>query len=143
MNAKLKHLEFIQNTISRMGGNLFILKGWAVTLVIALFTFIAKENNGVFILFAFVILITFWIIDGFYLSRERCYRALYDSVRVKKEKDIDFEMKYEKFYSKKNTWISSIFSQTLLIFYGSLAIATIIIVQILNLQLIEIIIKIN
>jgi hypothetical protein len=36
IEAKLKHLEFIQNTISRMAHNSFLLKGWAITMLGAL-----------------------------------------------------------------------------------------------------------
>jgi hypothetical protein len=35
--AWVKHLEFIQNAITRMATNSFWLKGWAVTLVAATF----------------------------------------------------------------------------------------------------------
>ena len=30
---KLKHLEFIQNIITRMNSNSFVIKGWSITLV--------------------------------------------------------------------------------------------------------------
>lgn len=46
---KLKHLEFIQDMISRMAKNSFALKGWAVTLVAALFALAAKETKRKFI----------------------------------------------------------------------------------------------
>jgi hypothetical protein len=32
MDAKLKHLEFIQAVISRMSTSSFIFKGWAITI---------------------------------------------------------------------------------------------------------------
>jgi len=36
MEAKLKHLEMIQDVIKRMASNSFLLKGWSLTLVVAL-----------------------------------------------------------------------------------------------------------
>ena len=33
---KLKHLEFIQNIITRMNTNSFLIKGWAVTIASAI-----------------------------------------------------------------------------------------------------------
>jgi len=33
-----KHLELIQAVITRMAGNSFLIRGWSVTLVSALFT---------------------------------------------------------------------------------------------------------
>ena len=43
VSNKLKHLEFIQAAINRMAGNLFMLKGWSVTLIAALFALAAKD----------------------------------------------------------------------------------------------------
>lgn len=120
MDKKIKHLEMIQNIITRMSGNLFLLKGWAITLIVALFAFIAKENNGVYMLFAFCILFIFWILDGFFLSLEKCFRDLYKEVCNKNENEIDFSMNYKKYQKGKNTWFRSIFSKTLFIFYGTL-----------------------
>lgn len=143
MSNKQKHLEFIQTIITRMGNNLFILKGWAVTLIVALFTFIAKDGNGIYILFSYFVLIIFWILDGYFLSRERCFRKLYNHVRIKKEKDIDFSMNYKKFEKGKNTWFRSIFSKTLTIFYGTLLVVISIVVFFLNSKEISIRIKLN
>lgn len=122
MDSKVKHLELIQEVISRIGGNLFILKGWTITLVIALLTLAAKDTKGFYLLFAFISILIFWLLDGYFLSVERCYRGLYDSVRKKKDKDINFSMDYSPFYRGKNTWAKAMFSKTLLIFYGVLLI---------------------
>ncbi len=48
MEAKLKHLELSQGVINRMAGNSFLLKGWSVTLVSALFALSAKDSNQMF-----------------------------------------------------------------------------------------------
>jgi hypothetical protein len=45
MENKLKHLEFIQQAINRMASNLFLLKGWTVTLIAAMFALAAKESR--------------------------------------------------------------------------------------------------
>jgi len=126
MEKKIKHLEMIQNIITRMSGNLFLLKGWAITLIVALFTFIAKENNNVYILFAFCVLFVFWILDGFFLSMERCFRELYKEICNKSEEEINFIMNYKKYQNGKNSWFRSIFSKTLSIFYGALLLVMII-----------------
>jgi hypothetical protein len=115
---KQKHLEFIQNVISRMAGNLFYLKGWTITLVAALFAFFAKEANHNTILIVYFPVIILWILDGFFLSQERLFRALYDHVRKLDEKQIDYSMDTSKFKNdRRNTWAISMFSDTLLIFY--------------------------
>lgn len=125
MEKKIKHLEMIQSIISRMSGNLFLLKGWAITLIVALFTFITKESDNIYILFSFCILFIFWILDGFFLSIEKCFRELYKEVCSKKEDEINFLMNYKKYQKGKNTWFRTIFSKTLFIFYGSLLFAII------------------
>jgi ammonia channel protein AmtB len=119
MENKRKHLEFIQGIISRMGGNLFFLRGWTITLIGALLALFSKNNSPDYI-FYFLILVVFilWILDGYFLSQERSYRDLYNHVRKLKEEDIDFSLDisvYQKY--KKNTLIYSMFSYTLLVFY--------------------------
>ncbi|MEK7309547.1 MAG: hypothetical protein AAB038_01860 [Planctomycetota bacterium] len=124
MGQKEKHLEFIQSVINRMAVNSFWIKGWIITLVAALFVLSAKDSNNLYLLIAFLPIPAFWILDGYYLWQERLFRALYNYVRVKNGDQIDFSMKTndlpKEFTSKKDTWIRSIFSITLGIFYGSL-----------------------
>jgi len=119
MENKRKHLEFIQNIISRMAGNLFFLRGWTITLVGALLALFSKNNSPDYVFyFLIVVVLIFWILDGYFLSQERSYRDLYNHVRELKEEEIDFSMDisgYQKY--KKNTLIYSMFSLTLLIFY--------------------------
>lgn len=118
MENKWKHLEFIQGVISRMAGNLFFLRGWTITLIAALFTFFVKGENTDFIFVVYFPVIIFWILDGYFLSQERLFRALYNHVRKLDEKDIDFSMNTSEYKKdKRNGWICSMFSGTLLFFY--------------------------
>jgi uncharacterized membrane protein len=127
MEAKLKHLEMIQGVINRMASNLFFLKGWSITLIAALFALSAKDANSKYILVAFVPLIIFWILVGYFLSQERLYRSLYDDVRKLEEKNIDFSMDTRKYKTnKRNGWWHSLFAPTLLWFYLSLIVVMLI-----------------
>ena len=119
MDSKLKHLEFLQGVINRMAGNSFLLKGWSVTLAAALFALAAKDANLRLIALGYYPILVFWVLDGFFLSQERLYRALYDKVRKIPEADIDFAMDTREFYKGRNTWAAAILSKTLLIFYGA------------------------
>lgn len=56
---KIKHLEFIQNVITRMNSNSFMIKGWCVTLVAALFALGAKDSNVNFAIIAYIVIPTF------------------------------------------------------------------------------------
>lgn len=142
MSDKQKHLEFIQAIVSRMGSNLFMLKGWTVTLIVALFTFLSKENNN-FVIISFSIILIFWILSGFFLSKERCFKKLYNQVRKKDEKKINFSMNCKRFEKGKNTWFKSTFSVTLVIFYGTLLLITIILATFSNIDKIQINIKLR
>jgi len=131
---KRKHLEFIQNIISRMAGNLFFLRGWTITLIAALLALFAKGNNSKYIIYFLVVLtFVFWILDGYFLSQERLFRDLYNSVRKLKEEEIDFSLdtsKYKKY--KKNTVIYAMWSPTLLVFYLPLIAAALVIVYLIK-----------
>lgn len=120
MENKQKHLEFIQGAINRMAGNLFFLRGWTITLITGLFALCAKETNQNYVLIAYFLILIFWILDGYFLSQERLFRALYDHVRALDEKAIDFSMDTRNFKKDKNGWLQSMFSITLLVFYLSL-----------------------
>lgn len=118
MDAKLKHLEFIQNVITRMNSNSFLIKGWTITLVSALFALAAKDANINFVLISYIVIPVFWILDGFFISIERQYRDLYNDVAKKDENNVDFNMDTSKYNNGKRTWMLGIFSKTLYLFYG-------------------------
>ncbi|HWT71787.1 MAG TPA: hypothetical protein VN361_06360, partial [Oxalicibacterium sp.] len=119
---KHKHLEFIQAAVNRMAGNLFLLKGWSITLIAALFALATKDSNQFYILIAYFPLFIFWSLDGYFLSQERKFRALYDHIRKLDESQIDFSMDTRSFAAEhRNTWLGAMASQTLLIYYVGLA----------------------
>ncbi len=80
MNEKIKHLEFIQNIITRMNSNSFTIKGWTVTVVSALLALYANNANAIYIFIAVVPTFIFWFLDAFYLTQERRFKHLYDDV---------------------------------------------------------------
>ena len=118
MEKKLKHLEFIQNVILRMNTNSFLIKGWAITLISALFALASKDANRNYVMVSYIVIPVFWILDGFLISNERKFRALYEKVALKSDDNIDFNMDTSSFNNKNRTWIMGIFSKTLILFYG-------------------------
>lgn len=121
MENKLKHLEFIQSVVNRLANGSFLIKGWAITMVTALFALFIKNINQYFIFIAALPVFTFWILDGYFLSQERAFRSLYDHVRNTDSDKIDFSMNIANFRGKKNSWFYSLFSRTILLFYLALA----------------------
>ncbi|MGR6831229.1 hypothetical protein [Aliivibrio wodanis] len=116
MESKIAHLQFIQDVITRMNSNSFLIKGWAITLIAALLALSADNNSQLFVA-SYIVSPIFWFLDGFFLSQERKFRKLYDYVRTLDEADIDFSMNPKSFNSHDNTWFSGIFSDTLVFFY--------------------------
>ena len=63
MEQKMKHLEFIQNVITRMNSNSFLIKGWAITLVSALFALAANGSNINYVLISYIVILVFWVLS--------------------------------------------------------------------------------
>ena len=122
MDAKLKHLEFLQSIVNRLATDSFRLKGWAVVLVSALVVLLAREGRIEIAPVALAPAIVFWGLDGYFLWQERLFRALYDHVRQLEECEIDFSMDIGPFRTGyARTWLGATFSRTLIGFYGVLA----------------------
>jgi hypothetical protein len=117
---KRRHLDFIQLTITRMAANSFLLKAWTVTLVAAVFALSAGDTKQGYWLVAYVPVVSFWILDGYFLHQEKLYRKLYNTVRKKQPKSIDFSLDATPFKDKSNSWLVCMGTKTLMIFYGAI-----------------------
>jgi hypothetical protein len=126
MEKKVEHLKLVQAVITRMGSNSFLLKGWSVTLVSALFALAAKDTKPALVWFAYLPGVVFWGLDGYFLWQETLFRRLYDNVRGLPEGQIDFSMSSEALPDPPR-WLPQTFSRTLVFFHGSI-IATIVVV---------------
>jgi len=133
MSKKQSHLEMIQGVINRLSHNSFLLKGWTVILISALFALAAKDKNALFIYLAYFPSIAFWCLDGYFLWQERLFRALYDHVRQLDEDDIDYSMNVNNANIEGITWAKAFLSKTLVIFHGVI-LASIIAVMCLSRQ---------
>ena len=131
----IKHLEFIQNIINRMSNNSFLLKGWTVTLVAALFALAAQNSNSKFVILAFFPVVVFWILDAFYLWQERLFRALYNDIRNKTQDSIQseepFTLDTTSYKGEVQSWAKTVVSKTLVIFYGIMIITIFIVMRII------------
>ncbi|AZV48864.1 hypothetical protein DIC78_07370 [Bacillus halotolerans] len=114
---KIRHLEMIQNIITRLASNSFLIKGWTVTIVVGLFAFANfKEMNSKFIIVALIPVLFFWGLDGFFLYQEKLFRKLYVRVINLQVDKVNFSMEIESFKTKYG-WIKATKSKTLLPFY--------------------------
>ena len=121
MDAKLKHLEFIQGVINRLASDSFRMKGWSVVLVAALFVLMARQGSTDLAPIGLFPVLAFWGLDGYFLWQERLFRALYDHVRALAPAAIDFSMDISSYREGwKRSWFGAMFSRTLLLFHGAL-----------------------
>lgn len=78
---RIKHMEMIQAVVTRLAGNSFLIKGWAITLTGALLGFALDRDDSDLAVAAFLPIVAFWGLDAYYLWAERLFRVLYDEVR--------------------------------------------------------------
>ena len=119
MGNETAHLEMIQAVVNRMSVNSFLLKGWSVVLVSALFALAAAQAKIVFVYVACFPAVAFWLLDGYFLRQERLFRALYDHVRAIGEDEVDFSMDTASVGASVASWGRVVFSLTLIIFHGA------------------------
>ena len=121
MESKLKHLELIQGVINRLAADSFRMKGWTVVLVAAVFVLLARQDAFDAGYIAFLPIIAFWALDGYFLWQQRLFRAHYDNVRTQPAENIDFSMDVHTYKGPlRQSWLGTMFSRTLAFFYGAL-----------------------
>ena len=126
---QIKHLEFIQNVITRMNTNSFQIKSWCITIVSALLAIVASTKNNYFFLAAIFPVIIFWFLDAYYLNQERKFRGLYNDVAgvTDEPKDIKlFAMRPDLYINEEYSYWSSFFSITILKMYLAMIITLIV-----------------
>lgn len=130
MEKKQSHLGMIQGIVNRLSQNSFLLKGWSVVLVSAMFALAAGNSKASFVYLAYFPAAAFWILDGYFLWQERLFRALYDHVRKLDEEEIDFAMDTRVVQEGVAGWLAAVFSRSILMFHGTV-LGSIIIVMLL------------
>ena len=98
-----------------MWNNSFLIKWWTITLtiwVIALDWF--DEKNRLLLILSLFTIITFWILDSYYLQQERLYRKLYKRIIENREKSNEylFDMNTDRLFRKEDCVFHIMFSKT-------------------------------
>lgn len=80
----VKHLEMIQTIINRLGNNSFLAKGGSVTILVAAMVLVAKQDlqNPSIILVLLLLIVRFWILDGYFLWQERLLRQVFRTYAI-------------------------------------------------------------
>ena len=80
-----------------------------------------------FIYLAYFPLISFWVLDGYFLWQERLFRSLYDHVRLLNEDQIDFSMDTSIVKDEVKPWSEVILTMTLLLFHGTVFVSILVV----------------
>ncbi len=117
--VQFREINLIQDIIKRMANNSFLIKGWAVTLVVI--TMLLRGTNTQ-ILIAFIPVIAFWILDAYYLRQERMYRELYKWVITNRlnSSEYIYDLNARRFENDVDSIPATMVSMTLLCFYGTI-----------------------
>jgi hypothetical protein len=78
---RIKHMEMIQGVITRLAGNSFLIKGWALTLTGVFLGLAVNKDRVGLAAAAFLPITVFWALDTYFLRAERLFRALFERVR--------------------------------------------------------------
>lgn len=130
---KIRYIELVQSIISRLANNSFLLKGWTITLIAAIFSLSDKiMKNFAFTIYFFILI--FWILDSYYLYQERLYRDLYNKViEIRDEYAPLFSLKIDKKRNEKIiSFFKSFFSFTEVTFYLLLLLITFLILKFIH-----------
>lgn len=120
MDKTIAHLGFIQGVITRMGANSFLLKGWSVTLVAAMFALAVKDADKRFMLIAYFPVFVFWVLDAFFLHQEKLFRKLYVEVASGAISSDNFTLDTSNVRERVPSGIAVFFSKTLFPFHGAI-----------------------
>jgi len=124
------HLTIMQRVIERMADNSRACKVWCVTLVSASLILVARIDRPNYILFVFVPIVLFLILDTYYLALERAFRDSYNDFVSNLEKG---NLVSSDLYVVKPTgsipkvFLRSLTSFSIYIFYPILALSILII----------------
>jgi hypothetical protein len=105
-----------------MNTNSFQIKGWSITITVALLALYVNNGNEKFILIAIAPTILFWLLDTYYLQQERKFRGIYNDIaglsKIEEKLIIkNFEMPIHKYRKGKYNYFKVMWSKTIWTFY--------------------------
>jgi len=123
----LKHIDLVQSIVARMASNSFLIRGWSVTILSGIFALASKTDAHSLLPIAFVPLIAFWLLDGFYLSQERRFRKLYSAVLSKDTSIPSLSLDASSACGDRMMWPKALVSRTVATFHGVLTLSLVLV----------------
>lgn len=119
-DIKIAHLGFIQNIINRMAGNSFLIKGFAITFVTTLYSYLLDKHCVQII---FIPIFLFWYLDSYFLYQEKLYRKLYEKVAKNEILSNEFSLNASICAGEvESFWKVLLWNKTILPFYFIIAV---------------------
>ena len=127
----IKHLEMLQNVISRMAGNSASVKNYSMTIAAAIIGLATAIQQAEVLLYTVPIILIFGVLDAHYLRLERAFRDQFNSVRKSGIEEMpDFLISPS--WSAGHKMFSGILSWSVWLFYGPLVIVLLAIAAVMN-----------
>ena len=121
---RVKHLEMIQDVVTRMANSSAWMKRLAIVVVggVAVLSVRINSTANILPLLTVILAVIFWLMDARYQQQERWFRALFEAIRTEDANQrADFRMTPTKeIRSQSRLWRSAI-SWSILPYYGALA----------------------
>lgn len=124
----IKTIDLLQSCITRMSQNSFMVKGWTITLTGIILALVPETFDvRLLCIICFVLIICFWILDAFYLQKERLFRRKYELLIKNPESDdlyFDLDIRSLKKNDKEYNFFAIMFSLSVWPIYIPLLAAT-------------------
>lgn len=120
------YLQFLQNNITRMNTNSTQVKGWCITIVVALLAIFAETQNTLFIKLCLLPTILFCILDTLYLQQERKFIEMYNNyIQDNESRPNVYEMPMKSYAKGFRGFLQALVSWSVALVYGIIVIALI------------------
>ena len=119
-----KHLDYVQAVIARLSQSSATAKGWSLTIAGAAFGFSAVIERWYLALLGLAIIISFSILDMYYLYEERLFRCLYNGVVAGTVSPYSMD---KNMFKDKASRLDTYMSWSVLGFYAPLTLAGIVV----------------
>lgn len=131
-DSRIKHLEMVQAVVARLGGNGFLIKGWAATVAGAFQGFGITRGNAWLAVAGVLPTCLFWFLDASFLRSERAFRLLFEGIRTDAVEPFfmnatapDYLASLEERQRRSVAWPSTILRPSLRYFYVALLVSAV------------------
>ena len=114
---KFQYLQMIQEVIGRMSTISSVVKGFTITIAVAVATILSSDFVENWMIWIFILpLLSLIMLDIYYLALERKYRMLFENVRTGK-RPIDYSLTLPPDINTEVSVWDCLFSRSILMFH--------------------------